>query len=374
MATGIEVRAVPGDQRPWLESFGTIDCGYELMRVAWPKLQHQFAVRRKGESVDTDVADPPEKTVIGHHRYPAKLLNQTPVDLLVIERGFLKHPTAGYIREPWEDLIHTTNQQARPKVILESWPSSAEFWSKGPVCKASLTRWADVGYTSRCKLINATRVGGAIAQSRLMVARIQKDSAPHWQWPCEEAAATMARPMSNLLTPPGLVRTHHQSGPITKAANAKLDPMPTQPGAWIQTERGFRRLQLDEVGRGLGLLKAGSKLAFPGPLQRTTSIFHWEYLSEILTNHDEASMTAPTRPQARRHHPPASPAGPETPEHIRNDTPLALLALFGNNKQGSVEQDCLAVFESVNDAEVNELVDEGRSDLQLLFVHVGVGV
>jgi hypothetical protein len=217
MATGIEVRAVPGDQRPWLESFGTIDCGYELMRVAWPKLQHQFAVRRKGESVDTDVADPPEKTVIGHHRYPAKLLNQTPVDLLVIERGFLKHPTAGYIREPWEDLIHTTNQQARPKVILESWPSSAEFWSKGPVCKASLTRWADVGYTSRCKLINATRVGGAIAQSRLMVARIQKDSAPHWRWPCEEAAATMARPMSNLLTPPGLVRTHHQSGPITKA-------------------------------------------------------------------------------------------------------------------------------------------------------------
>jgi hypothetical protein len=313
MATGIEVRAVPSDTRPWLKSFGTIDCGYEMMRVAWPKLEHSFAVRRKGENVDSDIADPPRAVVIGHHRYPAKLLSQHPVDLLVVERGYLKHPTQGYQREPWEDLVRATDQAKRPKVVLEAWPSSAEFWNKGPVCKASLTRWSEAGYTSRCKLLNATRVGGAIAQSRLMVARVLHALAPQWTWPCEEAAAAMARPMSNLLTPPGLVRTKHHPGPIAEAASAKLEPMPNQPGAWIQTERGFRRLQLDEVGRGLGLNKASSTTAVPGPLKRTTSVFHWEYLSEILTNRDAASMTAPTRTSVQDHTTRPSPAVPAPP-------------------------------------------------------------
>jgi hypothetical protein len=151
MATGIEVRAVPSDTQPWLQSFLTIDCGYEMMRVAWPKLEHSFAVRRnKGKHVDSDIADLPRAVVIGHHRYPAKLLSQHPVDLLVIERGYLKHPTQGYKRKPWEDLVRATDQEKRPKVMLEAWPSSAEFWSKGPVCKASLTRWTCNRDVSSC--------------------------------------------------------------------------------------------------------------------------------------------------------------------------------------------------------------------------------
>jgi hypothetical protein len=301
MAAGIEVREVPSDRRPWIQSYGTVDCGYEMTRMAWPRLKHCFSVRRNKESIDKGIAGPPDRVVVGHHRYPTKLLTQSPVDLLVVERGHQKHPTTGYQREPWETLIRTTGLAKRPKVVLESWPSSAEFWSRGPVCKASLTKWADVGYTSRCKLVNATRVGGAITQSRLMVARVQDEFAQQWRWPSEEASAAMARPMSNLLTPPGLVKTKHHQGSKADASDARTEPMPTQPGAWILTERGIRRLQLDEIGRGLGLPKSGSKEAVPGILTRTTSVFHWEYLSELLTEQDTKSMKTPKRPRIKVH-------------------------------------------------------------------------
>jgi hypothetical protein len=79
-------------------------------------------------------------------------------------------------------------------------------------------------------------VGGAITQSRLLVARIQTQCPPQWSWPCEEAAAAMARPMSNLLTSPGLVRVKHRNESIPDAYDARTDPMPTQLGSWIRTE------------------------------------------------------------------------------------------------------------------------------------------
>jgi hypothetical protein len=85
MAVGIEVRDVPEDRLPWLKSYGTIDCGYKMMRTAWPKLNHRFAVRRPGELIDTDIAAPPGRIILGHHQYPAKLLNHNQVDLLVVE-------------------------------------------------------------------------------------------------------------------------------------------------------------------------------------------------------------------------------------------------------------------------------------------------
>jgi hypothetical protein len=78
------------------------------MRLAWPKLDHRFSVRQANEKVDGGIGASPTKIAIGHHCYSPKLLSISPVDLLVIERGYLKTPTLTYTREAWEDLVDHT--------------------------------------------------------------------------------------------------------------------------------------------------------------------------------------------------------------------------------------------------------------------------
>jgi hypothetical protein len=208
-----------------------------------------------------------------------------------------------------------TSSTARSRQSNQRWSSNpCPAWQNSGA-EVRCARHPSLGGTRRDTLAGASSfcVGGAISQACLMVAQIQEDLSPQWKGPCQEAAASMARPMSNLLTPPGLIRTKHLPGPINEARNAKLDPMPNQPGAWINTKRGCHCLQVDKVGGGLGLLKAGSKTAVPGALKRTTSVFHWEYLSALLTDRDNASMKAPKVRRAIKVH--STDPNPEPPDH-----------------------------------------------------------
>jgi hypothetical protein len=63
------------------------------------------------------------------------------------------------------------------------------------------------------------------------------------------------RPMSDLLTPPGLVRSHNYVDGRVGDTIALLDPMPPTMGAYVQTTRGTQRLMPEETGRGLGIPK-----------------------------------------------------------------------------------------------------------------------
>ena len=146
----------------------------------------------------------------------------------------------------------------RPSVIVEVWPSNAQVWAKGPMVKQWLRRWDEWGFTSRCKLVRATSVGGAIRQNRLIVARVKHPWADDWEWDRIEPDESVVRPMSNLLTPPGLL---NRAGGYTSKVerldypDSTIDPMPGSPGAWISTPQGIRRLLSPETARGLGFSK-----------------------------------------------------------------------------------------------------------------------
>jgi hypothetical protein len=100
------------------------------------------------------------------------------------------------------------------------------------------------------------------------------------------------RPMGNLLTPPGLLRTRYlppsdfDEVTLLTIPHAQVDPMPNKPGAVIRTEKGIRRLKDEELARGLGLPKSWEvppeNLNQP-TLSATTSSFHWEYLAQCLS-------------------------------------------------------------------------------------------
>jgi hypothetical protein len=160
-------------------SYGVIDGGFEVMRAAWPKLEHVFSVRRSGDSwVKGERSPEPDQVWKEPHRLSNTLLSNSPVDLLTVERGSLRSPSCS--TNIWEKLVSKTETSKRPRVILESWPPNAQLWTKGPTCKSTTTRWNELDFVSQCKRVDATKVGGAINQSRLLVARVRKDWSHLW--------------------------------------------------------------------------------------------------------------------------------------------------------------------------------------------------
>jgi hypothetical protein len=240
-------------------------------------------------------------------------LSRKPVDLLVVEQGHIQRPPSSAAEQNWEALIAATPISKRPRVVIESWGSGADLWEKGPTTKGSQSRWSKLGYTSRCRRVNASHVGGAINQVRFLVARVQDAYAPLWSWKAYPSPPPPARPMGNLLTPPGLVRKSAYCQLEIDSPMDTLDPMPSYPGAWIKTERGHRRLLMEETARGLGVPKEwqldSDKLS-GGTLQRTTSLFHWEFLAASFL------------PSIARHTPIAVPAtGDPTSTDTEVDSP-----------------------------------------------------
>lgn len=274
-------------RKSWCQTYGTIDCGMESMSQAWTAAKHVFAVRRPNDPRAPDAS--PVIEYAGPSRYPKKLLGKHPVDLLVVERGHIQKALGKPTVEEWEHLVSSTEVPKRPTIVLESWRSTALIWSQGPTSKGTLTRWRELGYATRCRRVCATRIGGAITQTRLLVVRIAEGSADQWEWPAMEPEGDTLRPMSNLLTPPGLVGWNKYIKPPSSAPPA-LDvhakPMPDQPGSLLSTERGIRRLLPEEIARGLGFPKELGLTPSASTITRTTSVFHWEFLSESFDRLD----------------------------------------------------------------------------------------
>jgi hypothetical protein len=76
----------------WIKSYGVITCGLELMCLAWPSLEHKFSVRRNHKDIPLLGAQAPPKVVKGHHHFKRNLLVKNPMDLLLVEQGYLKSP------------------------------------------------------------------------------------------------------------------------------------------------------------------------------------------------------------------------------------------------------------------------------------------
>ena len=273
-------------------SFGTIDCGLELMSRAWKTMTHGFSVRRSGDELPTP--DRAAHVLVGPHRVHDGLLIEHPVDLLVVGYSHLSRPLGPHDTQPVEKMVAPAPR--RPRVILETWWPKAQVWRWGPVSKPATSRWNALGYTTRCRRMSATRYGGAMIQDRLVVLRVATDL-PVWEWPPEESAAEVVRAMSNLLTPAGLLKTGYLEEDTIRCPipNAESEPMPATVGSLIRTERGVRRLQVDEVYRGLG---SQTKDFTPSRniLARTTSAFLFEALSFSLLRLSSRCLVDPMEP------------------------------------------------------------------------------
>ena len=251
------------------------------MTTVFPRMTYAWGVRRTANLPSFLGDRAPKLCYQEGARTGRKLWSHQPTDLVFLERG--RSPEQNYTEEPlWE---RNLGPDWKGTCLIESWPPRAALWRHGPVSKVAATRWEGRGYTTHCRVINATQVGGALQQERLLVVRWSKQTSLPWTWAAEEPLHTPVRPMSNLLTPPGLVRSRPcpAPGPQVTIPSAGSSPMPCSVGSYIETETGVRRLMQDELGRGLGLSTSESKEQIPTSLlHSTTSVFHWEFFADSL--------------------------------------------------------------------------------------------
>ena len=281
-------------------SYGTYGGFFPLMTLAWTGATYLLAVNT--HQAPLNVHMPKAEYTYTGLRCKHNLLNQHPIDLLAVEAG-----GRSIIREPnkpehWEIMVATTRLPCRPKFVIESWEARAVTWEHGPVGKAARTRWQDLGYSTRLQRVDSQDVGGAIIQPRLMVLRI----VPHCSWKWSPInTSNQKRPMSNLLTPPGLIRRRTSHSPPQGAGRvyeSTTEPMPSAIGRWIKTEKGIRRLLPEEVGRGLGIPKhweVAPTLLNARNLNSSTSTYHWEYMGQCFS----ATTTGPEGNQASEENP-----------------------------------------------------------------------
>lgn len=255
------------------------------MRTAVSALTHKWAVRRQGPDPPAIPGiDPPRRVWRGAHRFPLGIFHQAPVDVVFVEGSHQsKHAMTNPTRV--EQALAVTDVSDRPLYVCEAWNCGAPMWTLGPVSKLVNERWKKLGYLTHCRWVQATQVGGAIDQSRLLVVRVSRSTGTPWEW--DRSVNTLPRPMSNLLTPPGLIPRWAYTISSRAGARVESSPMPSTPGRWITTHEGTRRLEVDEFIRGMGGVTPGPPNFGKHPLRsmalRSTSVFHWEHLTNSMS-------------------------------------------------------------------------------------------
>ena len=290
MATGVEVRPMRSRGSVY-KTFGTYGGGFPLISAAWEGMEHILEINANVKQEDSNM--PSAKYTYTGLRCQRNLLQRHPVNILVVEAGLKSQSHISQKGEHWELMIQSTEETKRPQLIVEAWAERAINWEYGPAGKASQIRWQKQGYATRMQRVDAQDLGGAIIQPRLLVVRILEPR--KWIWDTINPSS-QRRPMSNLLTPPGLLyqrARQYYSKVQGNVYEAHRDPMPETPGRWIRTDRGIRRLLAEEVARGLGVPKSwhvNPNDYTTKKLQATTSVYHWEYIAQCIYQQENSRV------------------------------------------------------------------------------------
>ena len=269
------------------KTYGLWDGGTETQRWAWTNISHVWSVRNSPMDLSKETADTRLIVKYGPHRVHSKLMRAHPVDILAVDRSGHTTAPAKPVGTPWELTSAEVAPVFRPKIVFEAWYQRSHLWKFGPVGKLSVTRWENLGFSTHCRRLKSTQIGGASAQTRLIVVRISSRCQSHWDWPLADAPEGPWRSMSNLLSPPGFIKAHQylkEDPSLGVLPNSLEDPMPCSVGTVILTPSGRRRILPEEIARSIGVPKGAEKHFSNSILARSSGIHFWEYLSYGLVS------------------------------------------------------------------------------------------
>ena len=206
----------------------------------------------------------------------ATIFHYTLVECLLI--GRLLAPT---YTERIRSMVKAT--ESKPKLVVEFWPTGANYHEHGPLCKATRVLWEEIRYGSRCQIVRASEVGSSVDHAKLVVVRTIQSGDKFW-WP-DAQLESVIRPMANCLLPVGVPRNAFRVGsPTGHEPRAQQDLMPERSGQVIIVDGKRRRLLDQELAKGLGVPKSWLKNSTRRceMLKETTSIHILEYLIPFL--------------------------------------------------------------------------------------------
>jgi site-specific DNA-cytosine methylase len=185
--------------------------------------------------------------------------------------------------EVWTPWVIRCPEKKRPSAIVWSGPlDSIIDETGGPIHKSFRKTMKRAGYTMEFWSMNAEAHGAALAQDRLIVTCTLRQGTNGFKEPAGDDVPP--RSMSNLLMPTGVPHKAWFQGQTYRASKSakwwpcevrrltrKQEPvfdhhgrMPDLTGCWVQSKRGVRRLQAQELAKAKGIpndwLKAGCPL------------------------------------------------------------------------------------------------------------------
>jgi hypothetical protein len=214
----------------------------------------------------------------------------------------------GPIWLPW--LQHCPDGK-RPAVIIETWSSAEATDPNGAFSKVHRKRMSQYGYSQCSRQVELTSVGSAVDQTRLVIvySRLSSPIAARLNLDLSKGAmpGIVARSMENLLRPVGLVpsRAYEKAGSSRSDVEeadipvAHCSPMPSSVGRLIRDAKGVRRLQADELARGLGIPATWGDLEqTPGNFLNSLPGIHlWEWLGYCFFQSNSSETAGPVPPQ-----------------------------------------------------------------------------
>jgi hypothetical protein len=244
-------------------SYGTVGTGIDLPQMVWPNMSHEFSSRLRDLSGSLP-GMPKAKLELGPaQKVRHNVLDEHPVEILLLD---------GIAEEIWTPWVTKCDPSHRPQAIV--WCGPVDFIvdeTAGPAHKSFRKKMARAGYEVTYWTMAAENYGAALAQDRLVVVCTLGKSK---DGPLEPIGDDVPpRSMSNLLMPTGVPHKAWYQGQTQRAVESerwwpcevnrrtrKREPiydhhglMPDQPGCWINSERGVRRLQSQELAKAKGV-------------------------------------------------------------------------------------------------------------------------
>jgi hypothetical protein len=214
-----------------------------------------------------------------------------PVDLFVADHS--RDSVDASIVIPWWQWLDKCAESECPTIVLQIWRPDSPLPANGPTAKESRKRFYHWGYQMRFVHVSNLACGGGVCQDRLLVYSFLLTQVPGQvvaAWTFEFPPNLPVRPMCNNLQPYGAGR-YEIAAPTYLDASMVIpssfsDPTPACSGSWIQTEKGFRRLFPDELGKGLGIPSSwwGSRShrVSPSLVNSLVSAHIWEVVGKSL--------------------------------------------------------------------------------------------
>ena len=315
--------------------YGTIGKGLDLCRQAWSSEVQVFSAQDRNMCQELP-SRPKTRETKPVSQLRAGFLNEHPTDALLVDEG------DGKIREATLTLLQKALDSRRPKVVVISGPTERLIETKPrEQTKQRRKRLERLGYQSVEWLLHGTEQGGAVDQSRLIEVFYRK---PREDWPLPRppsVAELPPRDMCNLLLPCGIPRNDWAPTPAIRSHSPMRPPhspyiysgtiqgapiyhrggcMPDRAGAWIDSERGVRRLQTQEWAKGLGLpnewLAKGAHLP-KQVVEGATSIHIWTPVCDAVSEW----LTIREAPEAIQQPPPSPWKQPDLAEPGANRDP-----------------------------------------------------